>query len=285
VGHRGEFFLMSSSRFNTVFGAMTMGAALCALVLPPKATDRVRAHAEVLLLPVSKPTRGIAGMFSRRYGAKTLPPGETVRPTDQKLALENSDLKQQVAFLSHQIQDLRLVEEERKRLGPLLQYFKPVAVIGGDSTPGRESLSILPSSDVDFAKDTPVMCPDGVVGRLTDARRVRLVTDPGFKITAGFGRWSEGLWKPIDTDKAACTGIGNGAMRIDNLTMKQVEGLKVDDWVVIGEDTDFPKLMHNRPCGVIETIRPIPSKPLFAEIVVKPRVDLRKLSEVLVMRK
>jgi hypothetical protein len=277
---------MSSSRFNTVFGAMIMGAALCALVISPKAIDSVRKHAELVLLPVAKPTRAIAGAITRRYGPKTLPPGETVRPTDEQLALENSDLKQQVAFLSHQIQDLRLVEEERKRLGPLLQYFKPVAVIGGDATPGRESLSIVPTSGVDFAKDTPVMCPDGVVGRLTDARRVRLVTDPGFKITAAFGRWSEGgLWKPLDTDKAACTGIGNGVMRIDNLTMKQVEGLKVDDWVVIGDDTDFPKLMQNRPCGVIETIRPIPSKPLFAEIIVKPRVELRKLSEVLVMRK
>jgi len=276
---------MSSSRFNTVFGAMIMGAALCALVISPKAIDSVRKHAELVLLPVAKPTRAIAGAVTRRYGPKTLPPGETVRPTDEQLALENSDLKQQVAFLSHQIQDLRLVEEERKRLGPLLQYFKPVAVIGGDSTPGRESLSIIPSSGVDFAKDTPVMCPEGVVGRLTDARRVRLITDPGFKITAQFGRWSEGVWSTLNTEKAACTGIGNGTMRIDNLTMKQIEGLKATDWVIVGDDTDFPSLVHGRPFAQIETIRPMPSKPLFAEIICKPRVDLRKLSEVLVMRK
>ena len=276
---------MSSSRFNTLFGAMIMGAALCALVLPPSAMDRFRKHTELVLLPVAKPTRAIAGAITRRYGAKTLPPGETARPTDQQLALENSDLKQQVAFLSHQIQDLRLVEEERKRLGPLLQYFKPVAVIGGDATPGRESLSIMPTSGVDFAKDTPVMCPEGVIGRLTDARRVRLITDPGFKITAQFGRWSEGVWSTLNTEKAACTGIGNGTMRIDNLTMKQVEGLKASDWVVVGDDTDFPSLIHGRPFAQIETIRPIPAKPLFAEIIVKPRVDLRKLSEVLVMRK
>jgi len=276
---------MSSSRFNTVFGAMIMGAALCALVLPPTAMDRVRKHADLVLLPVAKPTRAIAGMFARRYGAKTLPPGETVRPTDQQLALENSDLKQQVTFLSHQVQDLRLVEEERKRLGPLLQYFKPVGVIGGDSTPGRESLSIMPASGVDTAAGTAVMCPEGVIGRLTDARRVRLITDPGFKITAQFGRWSEGVWSTLDTEKAACTGIGNGTMRIDNLTMKQVEGLKASDWVVVGDDTDFPALIHGRPFAQIETVRPMAAKPLFAEIIVKPRVDLRKLSEVLVMRK
>jgi cell shape-determining protein MreC len=276
---------MSSSRFNTVFGAMIMGAALCALVLQPKAMDGVRKHADLVLLPVAKPTRAIAGIFSRRYGARYVPPGETARPTDEQLALVNADLKQQVAFLSHQIQDLRLVEEERKRLGPLLQYFKPVSVIGGDATPGRESLSIVPSSGVDTAAGTCVMCPDGVVGRLTDARRVRLITDPGFKITAQFGRWNEGVWNPLDTEKAACTGIGNNTMRIDNLTMKEVEGLKAGDWVVIGDDTDFPKLIQGRQFAQIETLRPLASKPLFAEIIVKPRVDLRKLSEVMVMRK
>jgi cell shape-determining protein MreC len=276
---------MSSSRFNTVFGAMTMGAALCALVLPPTAMDRVRKHADVVLLPVTKPTRAIAGMFSRRFAAKTLPPGETARPTDEQLALENADLKQQVAFLKHELEDLRLVEAERKRLGPMLEYFKPVAVVGGDATPGRESLGIMPASGVEFTKDTPVMCPDGVVGRLTDARRVRLITDPGFKTTAGFGRWNDGVWTPVTTLKAACTGIGNGAMRIENLTVKEAEGLKPADWVVIGDDTDFPKLMHGRPLGQIETIRPLAAKPLFAEIIVKPRVDLRKLPEVLVMRK
>jgi len=276
---------MSSSRFNTVFGAMIMGAALCALVISPKAIDSVRKHAELVLLPVAKPTRAIAGAITRRYGPKTLPPGETVRPTDEQLALENSDLKQQVAFLSHQIQDLRLVEEERKRLGPLLQYFKPVAVIGGDATPGRESLSIVPTSGVDFAKDTPVMCPDGVVGRLTDARRVRLITDPGFRITAAFGRWTDGVWNTVATPKGACVGMGNGTMRIENLTMKEAEVLKPGDSVIVGEDTDFPDIIHGRPFAQIDTIRPMPAKPLFAEITVKPRIDLRKLREVLVMRK
>jgi cell shape-determining protein MreC len=276
---------MSSSRFNTHFGAMIMGAVLCALIVPPSATDRVRKHAELILTPVSKPARSIAGIFSRRYGEKYLPPGETVRPTDQQLANENVELKQQITFLNRQLEDLRLVEAERKRLGSLIQYFKPVSVIGGDTTPGRESLSIMPASGVEFAKDTPVMCPDGMVGRLTDARRVRLITDPGFRITAAFGRWTDGVWNTVATPKAACSGIGNGTMRIENLTMKEAEVLKTGDWVIVGEDTDFPDIIHGRPFAQIDTIRPLPSKPLFAEITVKPRIDLRKLREVLVMRK
>jgi cell shape-determining protein MreC len=276
---------MSNPRFNTFFGAMIMGAVLCALIIPASATDRVRKHAEILLTPVAKPARSIAGLFNRRFGEKHLPPGETVRPTDQQLANENVELKQQITFLNRQLEDLRLVEAERKRLGSLIQYFKPVSVIGGDSTPGRESLSIMPAAGVEFAKDTPVMCADGVVGRLTDARRVRLITDTGFRITAAFGRWTAGVWDTVGTPKGACVGVGNGTMRIENLTMKEAEVLKVGDWVIIGEDTDFPDLIRGRPFGQIEAIRPLPSKPLFAEITVKPRIDLRKLREVLVMRK
>jgi cell shape-determining protein MreC len=277
---------MSNSRFNTFFGAMVMGAVLCALFIPPSATDRVRKHADLILTPVSKPARSVAGMFNRRWGAKPLPPGETTRPSDQALALENSDLKQQVAFLSLQLQQLTLVEAERKRLGPLIQYFKPVGVIGGDSTPGRETLSIMPASGGDFAPGSPVMCPEGVVGRLTDARRVRLVTDPGYKITGAFVRWADGgVWKPIDAPKGACTGIGNNTVRIDNLTLKESEVLKPGDWVTVADLTDYPELVQGRPFAQIKTIRPLPSKPLFAEIIAEPRVDLRKLREVMVMRK
>jgi cell shape-determining protein MreC len=277
---------MSNSRFNTLFGAMVMGALLCALLIPPGLTDRARQRADVVLTPVSKPARAIASMFSRRWGAKPLPPGETTRPTDQALALENSDLKQQVAFLSLQLQQLTLVEAERKRLGPLIQYFKPVGVIGGDATPGRESLSILPTSGGEFAPGSPVICPEGLVGRLTDARRVRLVTDPGYKITGAFVRWADGgVWKPIDAPKGACTGIGNNTIRIDNLTMKEAEALKPTDWVTVADLTDYPELLQGRPFAQIKTIRPLAAKPLFAEIIAEPRVDLRKLREVMVMKK
>jgi hypothetical protein len=276
---------MSNSRFNTVFSAMVMGALLCALLIPPTFTDRARSRTDLLLAPDSKPARSIAGMFSRKWGAKDASAGATPQPSDQRLALENSDLKQQVAFLSSQLAELTLVEEERKRLGPLLQYFKPVGVIGGDATPGRESLSIIPTAGVEFAPGSPVMCPDGLVGRMTDARRVRLVTDPGYKITASFGRWAEGIWKGVTTPKAACTGIGNGSIRIDNLTLKEAEVLKTGDWVVVADQTDYPDLIQGRPFAKIESIRPLPAKPLFAEIIAKPRTDLRKLDEVLVMKK
>jgi hypothetical protein len=275
---------MPHSRFNQVFAFLVIVALVGALLIPPSVTARADGKADLLLVPIAKPARAIANLFHRKYGHKPLPPGETVPPTDQQLAAENIDLKQQVVFLNRQLEDLRLVEEERKRLGKLIDYFKPVGVVGGDASPGRESLSLMLASGVTFAANTPVMCPDGLVGRITEGRRVRLITDPGYKITGAFGRWEKNVWNPVTTPKAACTGIGNGTIRIDNLTLKEAEVIKPDDWVIVN-DTDYPDIMQGRPLAKVETVRPIPAKPLFAEIIARPRKDLLKLREVLVMRK
>ena len=224
-------------------------------------------------------------MFTRRFGAKTLPPGETTRPTDQQLALENSDLKQQVAFLTSQIQDLRLVEDERKRLGPLLQYFKPVSVIGGDSTPGRESLSIMPASGVDTDAGTAVMCPEGVVGRL-DRRPPRPPRHrPGLQDHRRLRPLDRG---PLEADRHRQGRLHRHRQRRDADRQPDRQAGRGPQGRRLGRRRRrhrLPQADERPTLRLIETIRPIPSKPLFAEIIVKPRTDLRKLSEVLVMRK
>jgi cell shape-determining protein MreC len=146
-----------SLRFNNVFAICMMAALAGAILIPPSVTDRAKGKADVLLYPVVKPVRSIAASIQRRFGHKPLPPGETRLRTDSELAAENGVLKQQLTYLIKQLEDLRLVEEERKRLGPLLDYFKPVEVIAGDATPGRDSLSLMPTSGVDTAPDAPVM--------------------------------------------------------------------------------------------------------------------------------
>jgi cell shape-determining protein MreC len=115
--------------------------------------------------------------------------------------------------------------------------------------------------------------------------RVRLITDRGFKITAEFGRLGENAqWLLIPTAKASVTGIGDNTMRIDHLTVKEAEELKPGDMVIVS-DPSFRDIIKNRPLGQIESIKPQAGKPLFAEIIVKPRTDLRKLPEVLLLRK
>jgi hypothetical protein len=118
---------------------------------------------------------------------------------------------------------------------------------------------------------------------MVEGRRVRLITDKGFTITGQFGRWENSQWKLLPNPKPSVRGIGNNTMRVDNLSVKEAEGLKPEDWIVVS-DTDYPAIIQERQIGQIESIHPMPSKPLFAEIIVKPRKDLRTLNEILVPR-
>jgi hypothetical protein len=177
-----------------------MAALAGAILIPPAVTDRAKGKADVLLYPVVKPVRSIAASIQRRFGHKPLPPGETQPRANADIVAENGELKQQLTYLIKQLEDLRLVEDERKRLGPLLKYFKPVTVVGGDATPGRDSLGLMPATGVDTAPGAPVMYSDGLAGRMAAGGRVRLITDRGSKITAEFGRIGEhAQWIPIPT--------------------------------------------------------------------------------------
>lgn len=275
---------MPQLRFNHVFfGLMALGLASSYLI-SPSVTNRAKGKAELLLLPVVKPVSGIGSWFNDKYAQKKLPPGETRSRADSELMLENHELRQQVVFLTQQLEELRLVQAERKRLGKLLDYFVPVGVIGADASPGRESLAILPASGTVMSPDSPVMCAEGLVGKIVEGRRVRLATDKDFAVTGRFGRYENNQWVWLNIPKASARGGGQGVLRVDHLTLKEVESLKPGDWIVIAEP-DWPDIVQGRQIGQVESKRPLPSKPVFAEVIVKPRTDLRKLREVLVMKK
>jgi len=275
---------MSQIRFNQAFIGLVAVGVLGSFIIPPSITGRAQGKVDILLKPIAGPVRGIAGMFHDRWGS-TPSSLKVSNQNDAQLASENEDLKQQITFLKLKFDELKLVEEERKRLGKLLDYFKPVGVIGGDASADRESLSIMPASGVDLSPGKPVICNDGLVGRLVEGRRVRLITDRDFIITGQFGRWEKGQWISIPTPKPSVHGIGRGAMRVENLTLEDAKQIKPDDWVIIADTTDYPDILQGRKIGQVESVRPLPGKALFAEIIVKPSVNLRQLSEVLVMRK
>lgn len=279
--------LMAQIRFNQAFFGLVAAGVLGSLLIPPSVTDRAKGKVDLLLYPIARPVRGIASAIQSSWGSrnKSLSPGETELRKDSQLAAENEELRQQVVFLKHELEELQLVQAERKRLGKLVEYFAPVTVIGGDASPDRDSLSIVPTSEVDLSAGKPVMCAEGLVGRLTVGRRVRLITDRDYVITGQFGRWENGKWTPLTTPKPSVRGQGRGIMQVVNLTLKDAEVLKPADWVVIADPGDYPDILQGRKVGQIETIRPLPGKPLFAEITVRPSVDLRQLQEVLVMRR
>jgi hypothetical protein len=248
---------------------------------------RAQGKVDGLLWPVVKPVRAIAEGFHSKFGRKELPPGETRLRGDSELAVENDKLRQQVAHLNQQLEELKNVEAERRRMGDLLEYCTPVAVMGGDSSSTRESISLAPLSGVSLQADLPVLSPEGLVGKITEGGRVRLITDRNYTIIAQFGRFVDGKWTIIATPKASVVGMGGGQMQVTNLTVAEAKDLRPEDWVII-HDPDafgrpFSSILQGRKIGQIDSIRPLPSKPLFAEIVVRPKENLRTLKEVMVM--
>lgn len=278
---------MSQIRFNQAYIAIVTAGVASMFFIPPSVTNRAKGKEELLLLPVVKPVRAIASVFARKYGEKTLPAGETHQRTDNELSSENAELRQQVAFLTRQIEELQFIDAQRKRLGPLRNYVTGVGVIGGDATPGRESLSLMPTSAGDVSQDAPVMTPDGAIAGTIQGNRVRLITDKNSRVSGSFGRWDGGRWTPIATSKrASVVGAGGGRMRIEHLTLAEVTELKPGDWVVLAEaEGAHSAMLLNRLIGQIESIGPLPGRPQFAEIVVRPNEDLMRLREVMVLKR
>jgi hypothetical protein len=278
---------MSHERFNHLFLGLMGGGLLCAFVIPPSITMRAQGKVDGLLWPVVKPVRAIAEGFHSKFGRNGLPPGETRVRGDSELAIENGKLRQHVAYLNQQLEELRNVEAERRRMGDLLEYCTPVSVMGGDSSSTRESISLAPLSGVSLQADLPVLSPEGLVGKIAEGGRVRLITDRNYTIIAQFGRFIDGTWTIIPTPRASVVGMGAGQMQVTNLTVVESKELRPGDWVVI-HDADafgrpFSSILQGRKIGQIDSIRPLPSKPLFAEVIVRRKENLRTRKEVMVM--
>ena len=205
-----------------------------------------------------------------------------MRP-DSELAGENHQLRQQVALLHKQLDELKYVEAERKRMGPLLDFCTPVGVMAGDSSSTRDSIVLTPLSGVSAPAGTAVLYADGLVGKVVDGSRVRLITDRNYTIVGDFGRWKDGKWYKIPTPKPTVVGMGQGQMVVNNLSVEEAKEIQPEDWVTIDDKESYPEILLGRKIGQVVSVKPLASKPLFAEIIVKPTSDLRRLREVMVL--
>ena len=289
---------MYSLRFNHVFIFLMLASGLSSLVLPAELADRVRGKIDNLFMPVAQPVRAMAGALSAHFSSPAISRDEQDRsrsPAD--IEAENAQLRVQIAVQNKFIDDLQRQLQSQEALGDIAKSCKPASVWGSDAGT-RQTLSIASSSLEGLGSSMPVIYPRGLVGKIEVAAfggaRVRVITDMNFTVAAEFAHFvpSGGdsrmtVIRRVATQPFTCIGDGHGRMIVANLDYSQVKnaGLQVGDWVTLADRDGWPAFLQGQKLGQVESIGPQQHQPLFADIIVKPDVDLMQLREVMVVIK
>jgi hypothetical protein len=293
---------MPYAKSNHLFVGLMALAAVSAFLIPARYTDRVVPQLQMLFFPVSAPVRGLAAWAHGRE--EQLPPDDRAA---YAIRLENDRLRQQNVKLRYDLVEQLKITNELKNLGDLGPLCTPVKVVGIDSG-ARESLALAGSSLEGLKDDMCVVYSGGIVGRLQRSGvaggQVRLVTNPGFRVTAYFSGPRQADRNPDGKNPAAATdatgefqrlnpnelvlveGAGRGQMVVRHQKMSDVQtwGLRKGDWVVL-DDIEWPARLRGLRIGRIANISTQRESPLFAEIRIAPDADLLKLPEVMVLTK
>lgn len=193
---------------------------------------------------------------------------------------ENDALKREVDSLRVQLHEQQALVDRTTRLQQLLDLRAQVAlpttaasIIGGDATPGLQTITIDKGERDGVKPDMAVIAPAGIVGRVFEkpaahAARVQLI----------IGR-NAGAGAIIQRSRAG--GVIVGGAQDPPLTMEYVSNLadvKVGDLVITaGTDGIYPKGL---PIGNVESID---RGALYRTIRVRPVVDFSNIEEVLVV--
>lgn len=265
-----------------------------AFVLSPTASRRVQASLQGVFAPVAWPVNRLAGWVHSLIAGRELrddaSPGRP-RGSDELIA-ENHRLRVALANAQGQLQRLQELEADRARLGDVRKLCTPVSVIGVDSGPG-DSLMLGASSLDNLRADQPVLCADGVVGRISRAgvggAQALLVTDPQSKLEVTFARMvmdpdGQVSFHRLMKEAVLFQGTGRGSLtgRITEKIVQEI-GLQLNDWAVLS-DRDWPMSLEGYKVGRVVRIAPA-HDPGFVEVEIRPDRDLMRLQEVMVMNK
>ena len=276
--------------FNQFFFAILGACLVSAFVLPTRFTDPVRGAVQGMFAPVARPVRLMASAVRGRFEK----PADVRAPKD--ITEENQRLRATVTSLMGQVEELQKLAADRRRLKDVGQLCTPMMVIGSDAA-ARDSLTISGTVRDGVAVDMPVLHPAGLAGRVArvgvGGAQVRLITDPGVRMVCAFGRYVDDgrggtTYVPLKTVKLPLLeGQGKNLMIVRNLELKYVTDelkLKEGDTVVL-DDRDWPAPLKYQRLGQVTSIVSRRSAPLFADIHVRPQVNLAGLREVMVMTK
>jgi cell shape-determining protein MreC len=291
---------MSYLRFNHVFFALMMLSVVFAFVIPPEKAGRLAPQIQLLFVPVSRPIGAIAAVISNRFASSE---SEDRRKTED-IRRENLQLRGDVASLQTQLDEMYRRNAELDKLGSVKDLCRLIKVIGSDSGT-RDSLEIEGSTLQGISNDMYVLIPGSLVGQIQRAgvggAQVRLITDPGFRRTIRFVRFTsingKTQFERLGMPAVLAEGLGNGLMVVRGLTWAAIgcddkgkpngagETLHVGTDFAELYDNDSPRRLQGQMLGRVVSIGPRNDARGYAEIRLAPNANLKKLREVMVMTK
>jgi len=242
-------------------------------------TQVTRAQTTPLLrswtLEVAAPMlRSLVGSFSTIsriwYGYIDL---RQTKEENQRLKDEVDRYRQTLIQYEEKIKELdRLQTLEALQAGLDLPSVK-AKIIGGDSNQWYNSRIIDLGLNDGIIKDSAVICPDGVIGRVVHASKtsavVQLITDP-----------DSGVGVLLENSRAQGVlrgeGKETGAIDYIDTTAKVLVGEKV---LTSGLDQIYPKGL------LVGYVTSVGKKQIFQDVNMKISVDVQRLEDVLVLKK
>jgi cell shape-determining protein MreC len=282
---------------NLFFGLMTI-AFVVTFMLPARMSGRFRPQLGILFAPVSRPAAGVARMIT---GHTLVATSANDHRTDDNLRLENEALRAEVARLTSQLNESARRDSELANLGNM-RNLCVVALVAGADTGGRESITLVGRSLLNVRAGMYALTREGLVGRIDSvssaSAQVRLITDPGVRLRCRFWTFENDSRQPAPLSQVVVEGRGDGVMTVRHLKLSDLRldnslqpidtklgpALHVGDYCLL-DDGDCPHPLQFIPLGRVERIDPSPGGRLMADVMIRPVIGLKTLSEVMVMNK
>jgi cell shape-determining protein MreC len=299
--------LRSRFLFYGLMGLSFITAFVLPAVYPAKFASAGLPQLQGIFAPVSRPARALAGwVYNRTHRPVVVDDRSPEAPRSNFTVYEeNHQLLTALASLQIKLDQLSQLNADRQSLGDIRPLCKPAIVTGSEVSGLREGLTLsvgstsLPLVNRPVIRGNPSLSPlpCDLIGRIVRSgpagAQVRLVTDPGFVLTARIGRYvtqPDGKLQMVYDPQIhpLVRGIGSNQMAIQStLSMQQVHDGKVQkgDTVVLDDHDDWPLNVQGFAVGRIVSINPQQNAPLFADIRIEPQTNLMRLTEVMVMVK
>lgn len=193
---------------------------------------------------------------------------------------DNRRLRAELAEMQRRLESLQEMAQENRRLQALLalpaspdRRAVTARIIGKDATNWFRTVLIDRGSGDGIERNTPVITPQGVVGRVVEVApivaRVQIVTDPVSSVSASVQRTRV---------VGIATGDGGPTLRLRYLPL--MADVAVGDRVITsGMGGVFPRGI---PLGTVSAVDRR-SGALFQEAVLEPAVDLSRVEEVVLL--